>query len=68
MERRRFFGILPLGLLGIAGVAQGQDAPQVKKSKAMILDGPNGEKYHPLVVSVNDETHESVDMPIIGNP
>ena len=64
MERRKFFGILPLGLIGIAATAKGQEPkPEIKKAETLVITGPNGEKYHPLVVRVDDEQHESVSMP-----
>ena len=63
MERRKFFGILPLGLVGMASVAQGQEpTPEIKKIQMMTFTGPDGKKYHPLAVSVEDTTHNNLDM------
>lgn len=63
MDRKRFLSILPLGLLGIASVAKGQEPkPEIKKADTLTVTGPNGERYHPLVVRVEDEQHENVGM------
>jgi hypothetical protein len=68
MERRKFFSLAPLGLVGIAALAKGETPTEATKSvtkKAMSLTivGPDGEEYHPLVVEKDDSTYEEVQMP-----
>ncbi len=68
MERRKFFGLAPLGLLGIAALAKGDTQTEVtgsvtKKAMALTIKGPDGKDYHPLVVAKDDDTYEEVPMP-----
>lgn len=64
MERRKFFGILPLGLLGIASLATGQTPKsEPKKAKMITITGEDGKQYHPLVVEHNETEHNTVEIP-----
>ena len=64
MERRRFFGILPLGLLGLASTAKGQEPkPEIKKAKMITITGEDGKQYHPLVVEHTETEHNTLEIP-----
>jgi hypothetical protein len=67
MERRNFFKIAPLGLLGVAALAKGETEPTgsvVMKAKQLTIHGADGKQYHPLVVEVDDATHEAIPYQI----
>jgi hypothetical protein len=67
MERRNFFKLAPLGLLGMAAAAtNGETEPTgsvTKKAMVMTITGPDGKHYHPLVVAKDDDTYEAIPMP-----
>jgi hypothetical protein len=68
MERRKFFGLAPFGLLGVAALAKGETPTEptgsiTKKAMQLTIKGPDGKEYHPLVVAKDDDTYEEVPLP-----
>ena len=65
MNRRSFFGLAPVGLFAMTALASGKEekTTEVKKASHLILTGPNGEEYHPLVVEKNEVQYASVEPP-----
>jgi hypothetical protein len=70
MNRRNFFGLAPVGILAMTALATGKEekTTEVKKASHLILTGPNGELYHPLVVEKNDVQYTSVEPPKLIGP
>jgi hypothetical protein len=65
MNRRNFFGLAPVGIFAISALASGKQekTTEVKKASHLVLTGPNGEEYHPLVVEKNEVQYASVEPP-----
>ena len=66
MNRRNFLGLAPVGLAAMTALARGQEkekTTEVKKASHLVLTGPNGEEYHPLVVEKNEVQYASVEPP-----
>jgi hypothetical protein len=65
MNRRNFFGLAPVGIFAISALASGKEekTTEVKKASHLVLTGPNGELYHPLVVEKNEVQYVSVEPP-----
>lgn len=68
MERRNFFKLAPLGLVGLAtSTVKGETPSSTVKAKMLTIMGPDGETYHPLCVpSENTEYPEVSPKPIIA--
>jgi hypothetical protein len=67
MNRRNFLGLAPIGVVAVAALVKGEDAStEVKKAKSITITGPNGEKYHPLVVEQDEQQYATVE-PHIGH-
>lgn len=63
MNRRNFLGLAPVGIAGMVMLAKGQEPEaktEVKKAKNLIITGPNGEQYHPLVVEAEETQYANV--------
>ena len=65
MNRRNFLGLAPVGLVAMTALASGKEekTTEVKKASHLVLTGPNGEEYHPLVVEKNEVQCASVEPP-----
>ena len=66
MNRRNFFRLAPVGLAAVAALAKGdqvEKVTEVKKAKTITITGPNGEEYHPLVVTKHEVQYASVEPP-----
>lgn len=64
MERRKFFKVFPVGVLGIAALATGtnQNSPKIVKTKHVTLQTDDGE-YNVLAVKKDTEM-DTVDRPV----
>ncbi len=65
MNRRNFFGLAPVGIFAMTALATGKEekTTEVKKASHLVLTGPNGEQYHPLVVEKSEVQYASVEPP-----